>query len=132
MIPPGSTFGIAYTSEEYDYSYHLWRYPYIDFSELQYVDFLEGPQYVLVSSFDAAQIVETLESGMLEAEFVFPEGLNHRWYQKSPPSPEIFAFFNNLYFSDQPAYILLVRFTPARKWAPIEFYPPIIEIYQKK
>ena len=132
MIPPGATFGIAYTSEEYDYAYHLWRYPYIDFTEIQYVDFLEGPDYVLVSSYDSVQIVDTLQSGSLSENFVISESQKNQWYQNSPPSPAIFAFYQNLYFSDQPDYELLERFTPPRKLAPIEFYPPTIEIYQKR
>lgn len=131
-ILPGSQLGIAYTSEEYNYPYHGWRYPYIDFAELSYVDFLDSPEFVLVSSYDADRIKRTLEGNLFEDDFVFPESLAHQWYLSSPPSPRIFAFFNDLYFSDQSVYVLVERFSPPPMLAPIEFPSPTIEIYQKR
>lgn len=131
QIPSGSTIGIAYTSEKYDYPRHLWRYPRIDLSVLRYVDFLESPEFIVVSSNDANKIVATLQSDLLGEDFTFPASLAHQWYRKSPPSPEIFAFFHSLYFSDQTKYELLKKFTPRHMLAPIEFPPPTIEIFRR-
>jgi len=49
-IPLGSTIGLGYTTPEYE---HPNRYPWINFREkFIYMDFLERPQYIVMSSTD--------------------------------------------------------------------------------
>ena len=131
-IPPGSTIGIAYTSARHGWKRHGWRYPSIDFNVLPYVDFLEGPQFVIVSSYDGDQIRQTLETGVLSSAFALPPSLAHQWYENSPPSPAIFNFFHELYYSEDSAYTLVRKFSPPHLFAPIEFPPPVIEIFRRR
>jgi hypothetical protein len=131
-IPPGSTIGIAYRSARFGWRTHDWVYPKINFGVLHYVDFLEKPEFLVVSSYDANQILQALKSGLLNADFSVPPYLVNQWYQSSPPSPEIFKFYNNLYFSDDAPYELIQKFRPRRLLVPIEFPPPVIEIFRRK
>ena len=131
-IPSGSTIGIAYTSTKIGWKRHPWRYPKIDFDAVQYVDFLKAPEYIVVSSYDSDNILEALQSGLLTADFaVRPDDVN-KWYERSPPNPLIFETFYNLYFSESPRYELVQRFSPDNLLAPIEFPPPVIEVFRKK
>jgi hypothetical protein len=130
-IPPGSTIGIAYTSQEYPWPNHIWRYPKIDFNVFKYVDFLEAPEFVVVSSYDAEPIRDVLQSGVLSQNFVFPASRASEWYKNSPPGSEIFAFFQGLSESKIGQYQRLKSFSPKRSLAPIESPVPTIEIFQR-
>ena len=131
-IPAGSEIGVAYTSLDYDWVYHKWRYPKFDYERYEHVDFLEYPDYLVVSSYDSKQIKETLQSGILFEGYEFPSIYDNRWYRNSPPSPEIFRFYDQLYFSDDSPYELIYDVSPFNPETPIEFPSPTIEIYKLK
>lgn len=130
QLPSGASIGIAYTSQHYPYPYHGWRYPFIDFTRFPYRDFLSFPQYVIVSSYDAEQIKDTLTDGILSKTYEFPEALTKQWYQNSPPEPEIFRFFETLYFQDNSPYRLIAQFRQKPYLVSIEFPPPAIDIFE--
>jgi len=129
-IPAGSEIGIAYTSPEYDWDYHKWRYPYVDYDRFEQVDFLEFPDYLVVSSYDSNQIKDTLQSGILFEGYEFPSVYDNQWYRNSPPSPEIFAFYDQLYFAEDSPYELVYEVSPYNPDSPIEFPSPTIEIFK--
>jgi hypothetical protein len=129
-IPRGSEMGIAYTSLEYGWSYHSWRYPKTNFNRYEYVDFLEYPEYLLVSSYDAEQIKETLQSDILFKGYEFPSVYDNQWYRNSPPSPDIFRFYDQLYFKDDTPYELIYRISPYNPNSQMEFPSPTIEIFK--
>jgi hypothetical protein len=131
-IPTGSRVGVAYTSPEYDWVYHQWRYPKFDYDRYEEVNFLEYPDYLVVSSYDSKQIKETLQSGILFEGYEFPSVHDNLWYRNSPPSPEIFAFYDQLYFVEDSPYELIYDVSPFNPKSPIEFPSPTIEIFKLK
>ncbi len=131
-IPAGSKVGIVYTSKEIGWKTHNWRYPKIDFEKYEYVDFLEFPNYIVVSSYDAEEIKNTLQSDLLSEDFEYPTNLANQWYRNSPPSTDIFEFYYRLYFVYDPPYAIVKSFSPHNLITPIEFPPPVIEIFRLK
>lgn len=131
-VPAGATIGIAYTSPRHAWNHHGWRYPEVDFDRLKYLDFLQQPEFVIVSSYDANAILRALRSGQLQEDDTLPTHLAKNWYERSPPSPEIFRFFRALYFDNHGAYRRVASFAPRRRLAPIEFPPPVIEVFERK
>ena len=129
-VPPGASIGIAYTSSDYPWPAHRWRYPVIDFERHPYEDFLESPDYLVVSSYDADRINQTIRQATLSEDFRLPDHLHGEWYRGSPPSPEIFEVFYELYFADDSSYQLVASFEPTRLWAPIEQPPPTIAVFR--
>ena len=129
-ISDGSTIGFAYASEDFP-SRHLWRFPKIERSRLRYVDYLEEPEYVVVSSFTSHQIIATLDSGRLSDDYEIPEEDIKHWYHQSPPSPRIFQFYDEIY-SKESSYRLVKVFTPMQAVPPgPEFPSPTIEIFRR-
>lgn len=128
-VPPGSSIGIAYQQLEF---MHEWRHPVIDPTIHKVVDYLEEPDYVVVSSYDAEKIRETLASGVLGKDYVLPSSLSYQWYRRTPPAPETFAFFDNLSSGAASNYELVRLFRPKYDFASIEFPAPILEIYKRK
>lgn len=129
-IPPGSEIGIAYSSEEFGWKNHFWRYPKIDFKRYKELDFLEKPEYLIVSDYDSKLFKDTLQRSILLEDMTLPKAYVHEWYGNSSPSPEIFTFYKELFSKDSP-YELVQKFAPERIYAPIEFPAPTLEIYRK-
>lgn len=131
-LPAGATIGIAYTSPRHKWPRHRWRYPDIDFDTFKYLDFLSRPDFVVVSSSDAQTIRAVISQKQLREDYTVPEHLAKQWYESSPPSPKIFRFFDELYFNDHGSYEMIASFAPERMLAPIEFPPPVIDIFKRR
>jgi hypothetical protein len=129
-IPIGSTIGLGYQSPIYKLV-HPWKFPYINFNDLYiYKEFLEKPDYIVLSSDSYNQIYEVLEEGILNPDFSLPEEYHKDWYRYSPPSPEMFRFYSSIMKSGGSEYELIKEYQP-RIFAPIEFSSPEIKIYKK-
>jgi hypothetical protein len=96
-IPKGASIGIAYTSPRFGWEWGSWHYPKINFTDYRYRDFLQNPDYIILSSYDFKKIKDALQSGMLTSEYVLPERLHRYWYRESPPTPEMFQFYEALW-----------------------------------
>jgi hypothetical protein len=99
-IPAGSEIGIAYSSEEFGWKNHIWRYPKIDSKRYKIKNFLDKSEYVIISDYDSRPIKDTLLRNILEDDMTLPEAYSREWYGNSPPSPKIFTFFKELYSED--------------------------------
>jgi len=128
--PEGATIGIGYTSPKYGWEWHDWMYPAIDFARRPYRDFLEGPDYVVLSSCDYEGIRQVLRSDTLRAGYEVAARSRKEWYRLAPPTPEIFAFHEKIMNGSSP-YELVAIFRP-RLLAPIEAPAPTIEIYRRR
>lgn len=129
-IPAGATVGVAYTATQYAWESHAYRYPSLDRDRTQYVDFLQRPQVVVVSSYDLEPIRRALASEELLPGYEWPEAIDDVWYRGAEPTPEIFRFYDELIHHQGP-YCLIERFSP-RVLVPIEFPPPEIRIYARE
>lgn len=125
----GSAVGIGYTSEEFGWRTHSWRYPSIDFTRFQEVDFREAPDFVVLSSYDFIEIEAALDSGDLLPDFTWPEERNYEWYRSSPPSPSVFKIYTDL-LGESGGYCLVREFS-SNVLVPVEFPPPDVRIYAK-
>jgi hypothetical protein len=130
FIPEGSSIGIGYTSLDYKWT-HPWRYPKIYFENFEYVDFLDEPEYLILSSYDFGMIRKTIQSGVLNLDNSLPEQYYRDWYRYSPPSPEIFKFNKELMTGSKSKYELIKIFFP-KFFVPTAFLNPTIEIYKKR
>lgn len=131
-LPRNTRLGIAYNSRKFKWRAHPWKYPKLDFKkQLKYVDFLENPEYVLVSSYDKSPILRELKSGKLEDGYKVAGDRVRYWYKSSPPSPAIFRFYQNLYLEDASRYELVRAFTPRPHFAAMEQTMPRIELYRR-
>jgi len=130
-IPEGSSIGIGYTSRDHKYPIHYWRYPKINFKNFEYVDFLDEPEYLILSSYDFGKIRKTIQSGVLNPDNSLPEQYFRDWYRYSPPSKRIFKFNKELMTGSKSKYKLIRIFYP-KFFVPITFLNPTIEIYKKR
>jgi hypothetical protein len=144
-VPKGTSIGIAYTSPGIGWMHHYWQYPKINFADYRYKDFLQNPDYIILSSYDFQQIKKTLESGILTDAYELPRGYPDypKWYRCSPPTPEVFQFYKALWGDHagssaegrEPVkksdYYLVKRFDPKPYARILEFPPPLIEIYAR-
>lgn len=128
-LPKGSSVGIGYTSEVFGWRTHEWRYPSIDFTRYQEVDFLEAPDFIVLSSYDFNTIEAALNFGYLLPDFTWPEERNKEWYRSSPPSPSVFKLYSEL-LGEGGGYCLVQEFSN-NVLVPVEFPPPIVRIYAK-
>jgi len=129
-VPRGTTVGIAYTSAQYPWRNRRWMYPKIDFKKYREVHFLHKPEIVILSSYDFVRIKKALKSDKLNANYIWDRRYNKEWYRFSPPTPEIFRFYD-LLLNKQEGYALLKKFKK-KIFFPIEFPPPEIRIYRRK
>jgi len=128
-FPTGTTLGMAYTSEEFGWTVHPWKYPNIDFTRFRSEDFLEYPEVVVVSTaFHGKHIEEALKSDKLSPEYVWDKRYDKDWWQFSPPSPRVFRFYDELLDPERSQYTLLKTFKNQRD-VPVEFAPPEIKIF---
>jgi 4-amino-4-deoxy-L-arabinose transferase-like glycosyltransferase len=130
-LPAGATLGIAHASERYKWSLHSWAYPWVDVARFRMTPFLQYPEYVVVSGFDWAPIVATLERKVCGPGYTLPESEKRNWYRYSPPSPRVLAFFDELRDARRSRYRLLAHFTVPALPVP-EGRPPDIWLYQLK
>ena len=129
-VERGTSIGLAYSSKEYGWQTHAWAFPKVNFSQHRYVDFLEEPQYVVVSSYDSVRIRKAFLDGIVSDQYEIPDSEKKRWYRMSPPSAEIFRFFEALYLAEKPPYRQIAAFDqPA--YVDIEFPAPTIEVFKR-
>jgi len=129
-IPEGTTIGISGVSEIYDWRWHPWRYPKIDFQRYRVVNFLYEPEILILNSDDFKKVMKTLNSGKLLKNYILPEAHYKDWYRYSAPSPRLFKFYDDLLVKNKTSYLLLKTFQ-RRVNVPLEFPPPEIRIYRK-
>lgn len=130
-VPVHATIGLASQSEKYNWPFHSWRYPRIDAGKVQVVDFLEYPDVLLASSLDYKPVLETLQSDKLLPGYVLDKAYYKEWYRYSPPSSEIFEFYDELLLKQNTVYALIKTFA-VNVNVPLEFPPPEIRIYQRR
>jgi 4-amino-4-deoxy-L-arabinose transferase-like glycosyltransferase len=130
-IKEGSTLGIGYASDKYSWKSHDWRYPKINFGKYKEENFLNGPDILILSSFDFIPIMETLNSNKIDSNFVLSKAYYKEWYRYSPPSSEILQFYHKLFNPKISNYILIKSFKKNIN-VNIEFPPPEIRIYKKR
>jgi len=128
-INKGSSIGLAYASEKYNWKTHDWRYPKINFSKYKEENFLNEPDIIIVTSYDFKPITETLNTNKINSDFTLKKEFFREWYLYSPPSPEIFKFYSSL-FHNKNNYVLIKSFKENIN-VPVEFPPPEIRIYEK-
>ena len=131
-IAKNKSVGIAYTSEQYGWRTHAWRYPVVDDAKYRYVDFLNRPDVIIVSSYDRDPILKALKSPLICDRLIIPDDKVSDWYRESPPNKAILELFQELYMSDNKEYEMLHQVIPKRQLAPIEFGPPTIDIFAKR
>ena len=136
FLPAGATLGIAYTSEDFSWEYHPWKYPRISFNKFIYEDFLNYPEFLVTSSFDLWQIEQALKSDKISNDYNWDKRYDKEWYQYSPPSPRIFQFYDELLDPERSRYNLLKTFK--KSWdLPLlshtaEFASPEIRVYIRR
>lgn len=123
--PPGATIGLGYDSPE---SAAQWQYPFIDYSVFRKRSFLRHPDFIILSSYDFDPVRQILQQGLLDENGVLPETVAPQWYV-IPPPPEVFALHRDLWMGTSAEYCLIQKFTPPPIYVPVEFPPPVIEIY---
>jgi hypothetical protein len=130
-IPPGSSIGLSAVSEKYTWKTHRWRYPRVDSQKHIIINFLERPDYLIMSSYDFNPIIKTLKSGKLSADYELDRSYHKEWYRLSAPSPEIFRFYDDLFIKKNSEYALIKKFN-INVNVPVEFPPPEIRIYKRQ
>ena len=129
-IPRGETIGIGFVSETFGWREHIWQYSPINFKTYKESSFLNKPTIVVLSSYDFERMEAALKSPKLSKDYQWDEKYNNDWYLSSPPSPNVFKFYDELLNNKGKEYVLIKTFTK-RMLAPIEFPPPEIRIYRK-
>jgi hypothetical protein len=117
-------------SERYTWKTHAWRYPRIDWDRFEERSFLDGPDVLLLSSYDFSQVQRTLASGKLGADYVLAEEHRRDWYRYSSPSARMFRFYDELLNIGTAPYELARSFRVDAR-ARIVFAPPEIRIYRR-
>ena len=108
-IPVGTTIGVGYTSKEYQKDMS-WKRPKINFTRYQQVDFLDFPEFVIVTDNDFFHIEETLNSGKISRDYILDEQYRKEWWEFSPPSPRIFQFYDELLDRERSKYELIAKY----------------------
>lgn len=126
VAPPGATIGLGYDSPE---NASQWQYPFIDYSVYRKRSFLRHPDFIILSSYDFEPVRQILQQGLLDESGALPETVARQWYASAPPPPEVFALHRDLWLGTSAEYCLIQKFTPRSIHLPVEFPPPVIEIY---
>ena len=130
-VKEGTSIGLGYVSEEYNWRHFPWWYPRVDYSRYKEVDFLDEPEFLIISSYAFAQIQDTLQSRKFSSGYVLQEKYRKEWYRYSPPSPRILEFYDVLLNKGNSRYVLVKAFK-RKVNVPIEFPPPEIRIFRKR
>lgn len=129
-LSPGTSIGIAGESNHRHWTLHDWRYPPINFSVYKEMPFLDQPEVIVVSSIELRQFQNALASPKLRPDFTWQKGHESDWYECSPPSPEVFRFYDRLLTEED--YTLVAAFTSKLdRFAPHSVSPVEIRIYQR-
>jgi len=129
-VKPGSTVGLVAAAESDSARWHRWRYPKVDFDRYVETPPLERPDFLVFSSGDYAQVLDTLRSDRLGPGYAVPEELAREWYRYRAPQPEMFRLYDEVLVQGQ-GYRLLETFS-MNVPVPLEFPPPEIRIYARQ
>jgi hypothetical protein len=127
-IPVRQCLGLSVSSEKYGWTEHPWRYPRVDFRRVQQQPFLARPTWLVVSSWDLQPVADALASSRMTPELTWETGPEGQWYLSSPPSPRLFALYEELLNLRASGYVLANTIEPDVR-AAVEFPPPEIRIY---
>ena len=129
-IPPGSTVGYSILGNTNRFS---WTLPRVDSHIYEFIDGLNQPEYVILTSQIYKSFDRTFISGILPSTYVLDPQYANSWYLGIIPEPEVFEFYD--YFlngvGDKYHYQLIAVFEPPSITVPIEFPPPEIRIYKR-
>ncbi len=131
-VPDGATIGFMYESDAVPYPLYKWRYPQVDLERVVYTDFLQSPEYVVVSEYAVGEVKKILNSGVLKGDYKGPPELRVRFWRLNPSS-RIFEFVDQLYFSEDSPYRRTREFRTLHGHNPsLEFPSPTIEVFRRK
>lgn len=132
-VPQGTMVGFSVVTQEYGWIEHIWRYPRIDISHYNVVDFLDAPEFLIISSFDIDEVTGRMNSPYLSRQYVWDERFNKVWYKYIPPSPEVFRFYDEMFRKGtNTQYKLLKSFKTNIPVMMLTDPYPDIYIYQRK
>lgn len=132
-VPDGATVGELHVTPRPEWrAADSWKYPRVDPTRHPPRDFLERPDFLVLSSEDVDKIVGAIRSGMLTPEFAWPADANDQWYRRTPPTPEMFAFYVGFLTSSEYERAAEFAPNPMGRWVPIEFAPPWISIWRRR
>jgi hypothetical protein len=126
--PETTKIGLTMISEEYMWA-HRWRHPHIANEKNRVVSILDNPDIIVTSSLILNKIEKALTSPHLRENYIWNSEENRMWYRYSPPSPRLFAFYDNLLHGD--GYYRLLKVFPRPISAGLAFPPPEIRIYER-
>ena len=126
-VADGTTVGLVHIASKRGWRTHRWQYPKVDFDRVVETEFFDHPDVLVVSSRDARLIHRVLESGKIGEDFSWPEELNHWFYRREPPTPEMLRFYTE--FVNGSEYELWQDFAKGPRM--FEFKPPDIAIYRR-
>ncbi|MHC4948738.1 MAG: ArnT family glycosyltransferase [Planctomycetota bacterium] len=129
-FPAGITVGLSTVSETYPWRTHAWQFPAVDWDRFEERDLLDGPEVLVLSSYDVTQVQRALRRHDLRPHYVLPETHHREWYRSAPPSPRLFRFYDELLNLGTAPYEPVRVFTPTRR-ARIEHPPPEIRVYRR-
>jgi hypothetical protein len=93
--PGRATIAFSMISEKYMWT-HRWKHPRVSNRRHQVISLLERPDIIVTSSAVLDQIEEALISPHLQDNYVWKPAENRIWYRYAPPSPRLFAFYDEL------------------------------------
>lgn len=128
-FPAGVRVGMATDSTEYTWRHHQWRYPRIDWSRYVETPFLDQPDVLVVSSIEIDLMRDALASDRLLDGFVWDARFHSDWYQLTPPSPDVFRFYDDLL--SQRSYELVRRFNVPANPETGGLYPGVL-VYRRR
>jgi len=126
-IPPGSTLGVA---TPYPEVVSAWEYPRMDNPRWRRIDFLQHPDFVVVSSISYDLMAQAVHSPKLGKNYTWDPSALRDWYQYRPPSPEVFKFFAKLVDGSED-YVLYQSFEPPSVGLPVDFAGIGVRIYAR-
>ena len=132
QVPDGATIGFMYESDDVPYPLYEWRYPQVDLERVVYTDFLQSPEYIVVSEYAVGEVKKILNSAVLNEDYKGPPGLRVGFWRLNPSS-RIFEFADQLYFSEDSPYRRTREFRTLHGHnRSLEFPSPTIEVFRRK
>jgi dolichyl-phosphate-mannose-protein mannosyltransferase len=126
-IPAGSTIGIA--SPYRNPRVASWQWPPLG-KRQRSVNFLELPDYLIVTSDDQYIMGNALRSEKLGTNDIWNPAFARDWYNYEPPPPKVFQFYRGVLNGTGP-YTLIKSFDLRYTNPKIEFGDIAIRIYHK-
>ncbi|MEG3639857.1 ArnT family glycosyltransferase [Magnetococcus sp. PR-3] len=135
QIPAQATVGFNYLTPRFRNT-HPWKFPHLPTLGREWTEILDKPEYVVVHHPNRDRVLSKFQrENYFSAPYTVKPEFYKEWYRMTPPTPELFAFYERLYDPRQSEYQLVQTFTATPSWlwqAPIEFRSPGIAIYKRK